>query len=103
MRYLIIFALLLGLFGCESLTPFKPEIPAEIAALHNDIVREEKAVTRDHLAAVYDALTRGRVTRRELYQLVGSARPCNVTTITWMLREFGLASEDPDGVWRAAW
>jgi len=63
----------------------------------------EKAVTRADLVAVYRELASGTLTNKVIKAISGTARPCNVTTIHWLLHELHLASQSPDGEWRRAW
>jgi hypothetical protein len=65
--------------------------------------KHKKAVRRVELVAVYGALIDGTLTNRKIVEIAGSARPCNVTTIQWMLREFRLAAERADGAWQRGW
>lgn len=65
--------------------------------------KNKKAVTRDDLTAVYAALAVGQLTNATIRFIAGTARPCNVTTIKWMLNELKLATERPDGTWQRRW
>ena len=62
-----------------------------------------KAVTRHDLIAVYHALAENRLTNATIKGIAGRSRPCNVTTVQWILRECGLATPIPDGTWRRTW
>jgi hypothetical protein len=63
----------------------------------------KKAVTRADLVSVYQALTAGNLTNTTIRVISGKNKPCNATTIQWILRELNLAIEGPDGVWHPSW
>ena len=63
----------------------------------------KKAVTPADLAAIYEALADGLLTKAKIREIAGAPRPCHVTTIHWMLRKLQLATEQPDGSWRRTW
>ena len=62
-----------------------------------------KAITRSDLVAVYAALSAGTLTNQALRRISGSARPCNTTTLQWLLRTTDLANEGIDGAWQKNW
>lgn len=62
-----------------------------------------KAVTKNDLVAVYRALNDGTLTNKTIRDISGSARPCNATTLQWILREFNLAKESSNGIWHRTW
>ncbi len=63
----------------------------------------KKAVTTGDLIAVYQALAAGSLTNRTIGEISGKARPCNATTIKWILRQLDLATEGPSGIWQPNW
>ena len=60
-------------------------------------VNNQKAVTKSELYQTYKALGTGLLSSAHLYEIVTSAKPCNVTTIKWLLTHSGLARENADG------
>ncbi len=66
-------------------------------------VSNQKAVTKKELSQTYKALRKGLLSRSHLYKIVTPAKPCNVTTIKWLLTNSGLVKENADGTlvrWR---
>lgn len=63
----------------------------------------KKAVTREDLVAVYRALAAGTLTNKVIRDISGTARPCNATTIQWILRELKLATQGSEGAWQRTW
>ena len=51
----------------------------------------KKAVTKDELSQTHQALTAGVLSRKQLKNIIGTAKPCNATTIKWLLIHSGLA------------
>ncbi len=62
-----------------------------------------KSLSRDELSRVYDELESGDLTTNKLRKIVTTSRPCNVSTIKWILRKFELATETDRNVWHKNW
>ncbi len=63
----------------------------------------KKAVTRNDLIAVYQLLNVGSLTDKDIKEISGKARPCNTTTMHWILQEFNLATRLDNGNWACHW
>lgn len=57
----------------------------------------QKAVTKNELSKTYKVLSEGSLSNSHLYEIVTSAKPCNATTIKWLLTHSGLVKESADG------
>lgn len=66
-------------------------------------IKSKKAVTRGDLITIYNALVAGNLTNQTIEEMSGAARPCNVTTIKWIIKELNLATEQPGGTWHRTW
>ena len=66
-------------------------------------VKNKKAVTRCELRATYRALRIGALRNYQLNQITTSAKPCNVTTIKWLITIAGLARENVDKTYTRLW
>lgn len=60
-------------------------------------VSNQKAVTKNELSQTYKVIRKGLLSRSKLYEIVTSAKPCNATTIKWLLTHSGLAKENDVG------
>ncbi|MDE0284096.1 MAG: hypothetical protein OXN26_06030 [Gammaproteobacteria bacterium] len=56
-----------------------------------------KAVTKNELSKTYKLLSEGALSSSHLYEIVTTAKPCNATTIKWLLKHSGLARENDNG------
>ncbi len=82
----------------------KPKVTARLIAIkkNNDIVysvgkNQRKSVTEAELKIVYNILKDRKLTTADIRKIVPSSRPCNSTTIKWLLTHSKLASITPDG------
>ena len=60
-------------------------------------VNNQKAVTKCELSQTYKVLRKGLLSRSQLYEIVGSSKPCNATTIKWLLTHSDLVRENAAG------
>lgn len=60
-------------------------------------IRNQKSVTKNELSQTYKILIKGLLSSSHLYEIVTSAKPCNATTIKWLLTHSGLARENDAG------
>jgi hypothetical protein len=65
--------------------------------------QNKKAVTRDDLCKIYRLLSKGGLSNNKIAEISGTSRPCNNTTVKWILTHFGLARQDVLGYWQATW
>ena len=63
----------------------------------------EKAVTKTELSQTYGILKKRRLSNSHLNDIATSSKPCNVTTIKWLLTHSGVAIENADGTFSKAW
>ena len=63
----------------------------------------EKAVTKRELSETYKILRKGGLTNSHLNEIVTTSKPCNVTTIKWLLIHSGVARENNDGTFAKRW
>jgi len=61
--------------------------------------QNKKAVTKKDLREVYRHLSDGNLTNRKISEISGSSRPCNNSTVKWILSRFNLAEKDAKGNW----
>ena len=64
----------------------------------------QKAVTRKELLAVFGVLdAEGFVSKAQIREIATRAKPCNVTTIEWLLLNAGVAKQEEPGGMTRAW
>ncbi|WP_423908773.1 hypothetical protein [Candidatus Spongiihabitans sp.] len=66
-------------------------------------VSNKKFVTKNELSQTYEILRKGHLSNAHLYEIVTSSKPCNATTIKWLLEHSGLAKETADGTFAKRW
>lgn len=66
-------------------------------------VSNKKFVTKNELSQTYEILRKGQLSNAHLYKIVPSSKPCNATTIKFLLKHSGLAKEIADGKLAKQW
>lgn len=65
--------------------------------------KNRKAVTKSELIKVFEILTKRDITNSDIRDIATKAKPCNVTSIKWLLTNSGLVIEQSKGVFRKNW
>lgn len=52
----------------------------------------EKSITKTDFIKIYEALRSGTLTESRIKEIAGTSKPCNKTTIEWLVKELKLAS-----------
>lgn len=63
----------------------------------------QKAVTKVELVKTYKVLKKGKLSNSDLSKIVTKSKPCNVTTIKWLLIHANIAMENTDGTFTNCW
>jgi hypothetical protein len=64
--------------------------------------QNKKAVTKNELIQVYNELNSGYLSMKKLRSIVTKSKPCNVTTIKWILSSLDLAYANGKD-WKRTW
>ncbi|NHQ59583.1 hypothetical protein G9409_03100 [Chlorobium sp. BLA1] len=65
--------------------------------------KNKKAVTLEDLQEIYRNLVSGSLTNKKIVEISGDSRPCNTTTVKWILENFKLAYQAANGQWKPNW
>ena len=63
----------------------------------------KKAVTKCELVKAFDILQIRELQTSDIAEIATSAKPCNVTSIKWLLTNSGLVEETANGTFKRKW
>ena len=65
--------------------------------------KNKKAVTRSELAKVFEILQRRELLASDISEIATSAKPCNVTSIKWLITNAGVVAKTPENTFKRKW
>lgn len=63
----------------------------------------KKAVTKSELARAFEILKKRKLENSDIAEIATSSKPCNITSIRWLLTNSGLVEETTSGTFTRTW
>lgn len=88
----------------------KPTKQSEILEIHKNGniyyrigTTNKKAVTKSELVKTFEILQKRELLTTDIAKIATSSKPCNVTSIKWLLTNSGLVKESSNGSYTKKW